>query len=146
MLRHDNAFEAEVVPTLAAFDAAIAAGAQPALPIFREPPSERPPTRAPHGLVASGAAKALAPSVFFQLALFHARQASFGERYARYNDFTEQQVDPPGNDLAVFHDPGSRRLKPAFSAYVDRLRDLQHLYVAMTRQATELLDELGRAK
>ncbi len=146
VIRHDNDFDAEVVPKLAAFDAALAASAQPALPIFRETNSERPPTRAWDGLVASGAAKALEPAVFFKLALFYTRQESFGERYIRYNNFTEQYVYPLGSNPSVFYDPVSRGLKPEFAAYVDRLRDLEHFNITITRQATELRDELGRAK
>lgn len=79
VIRHNAAFDAEVVPQLAAFDAAVAAGAEPPLPIFREKESERPPIRAWDGLVASGAAKALEPALFFKLALFYTRQESFGE-------------------------------------------------------------------
>ena len=137
---------ADVVPKLAAFDAAVAASAQPALPIYRERNSERPPTRAWDGLVASGAAKALEPTLFFKFALFYTRQESFGERYryVRYNDFTEQGVYALGSDPSVFYSPVSKRLKPEFAAYVDRLRDLEQFNVSITKQAMELRDELAR--
>ena len=146
VVHHNTDFDAEVVPKLAAFDAAVAAGTEPALPIFRETNSERPPTRAWDGLVASGAAGAIEPALFFELALFYAHQESFGERYVRYNNFTEQHVYPLGNNPAVFYDPVTRRLKPEFAAYVDRLRDLEQFNVKITQQAIELRDELGRAK
>ncbi|MEO9079633.1 MAG: hypothetical protein ABI268_10015 [Rhodanobacter sp.] len=146
VVRHNTDFDAEVVPKLAAFDAAVAAGGEPALPIFGEINSERPPTRAWDGLVAAGAAKALEPALFFELALFYTRQESFGERYIRYNKFTEQHVYPLGNRPSVFYDPVTRQLKPEFAAYVDRLRDLEHFNVSITRQAVKLRDELGRTK
>ena len=146
VIRHNTEFDAEVIPKLAAFDAAVAAGGQPALPVFRETNSERPPTRAWDGLVASGAAKALQPSLFFNLALFYTRQESFGERYIRYNDFTEQRVYALGRDPAVFYDPATKRLKPEFAAYVDRLRDLEQFNVTITGLAMELRDELARAR
>ena len=116
VIRHNTDFDADVVPELAVFDAAIAVGAEPPLPIFREVNSERPPTRAWDGLVASGAAKALEPALFFELALFCTRQESFGERYIRYNNFTEQHIYPLGNRPSVFCDPVTRRLKPEFAA------------------------------
>lgn len=146
VIRHNLEFDNEVVPKLAAFDAAIAAGDQPMLPIFREVNSERPPTRAWDGLIASGAARALEPHLFFNLALFYTRQESFGERYVRYNDFTEQRVYGAGHDASVFYDPATERLKLEFAAYVDRLRDLQVFNHAITRQAIELRDELAKKR
>ena len=144
LIQHNVEFDAEVAPKLAAFDAAIAAGGQPALPIFRESNSERPPTRAWDGMVASGAARALEPRLFFNLALFYTRQESLGERYVRYNNFTEQRVYGAGQDASVFYDPASKRLKPEFAAHVDRLRDLQVVNQVLTRQARELRDELAK--
>ena len=146
VIRHNTDFDAKVVPELAAFDVAVPAANEPALPIFRETNSERPPIRAWDGLVASGAARALEPALFFKLALFYTRQESFGERYIRYNNFTEQHVYPLGSKPSVFYDPVTRRLKPEFAAYVDRLRDLEQFNVTIARQAMELRDELGRAK
>ena len=116
VIRHNTGFDAEFVPKLAAFDIAVAAGSEPALPIFREPNSERPPTRIWDGLVASGAAKALEPALFFKFALFYTRQESFGECYIRYNNFTEQHVYPLGSNPSTFCGPVSKRLKPEFAS------------------------------
>lgn len=143
VIGHNAEFDAEVTAKLAAFDAAIAAGQQPELPIFREDNSERPPTRAWDGLIASGAARALAPELFFRFALFYTRQESVGERYIRYNDFTEQRVYPLGRDASAFYDTGSGQLKPEFAAHVDRLRDLQKVDHNITLEAVELRDELA---
>lgn len=124
-IRHNAAFDHDVTAQLATFDAAIAAGKEPALPFYRESHSERPPTRAWDGLIASGTAKAIPPALFFRMSLFYTRQDSFGERYVRYNDFTEQRVLAAGNDPSVFYDHTTHRLKPEFSAYVNRMRDLR---------------------
>jgi hypothetical protein len=62
----------------------------------------------------------------------------------RYNDFTEQRVFAVGHDAAAFYDPASKRLKPEFAAYVDRLRDLQQFNQALTQQAVTLRDKLGK--
>ena len=87
-----------VAGKLAAFDAPIARHEQPALPYFREANAERPPTRIWDGLVATGASRALAPQLLYKLALFYTRQESNGERYVRYNDFTESRVFAMGPD------------------------------------------------
>lgn len=122
--RHNRSFEQQVVPKLAAFDAALAAGGQPKLPIYREPGSERPPVRAWDGIVATGVSKALPPELFFDLSIFYTRQESVGERYIRYAEMTEQQILPLGPDQRGIYDPETGKLKPKYAAYVDRLRDL----------------------
>jgi hypothetical protein len=146
VIRHGSEFDRDVTRKLAAFDAAIAAGKQPDLPTYREQGSERPPTRVWDGIIATGAARSLDPALFFRLASFYNRQDSFGERYIRYNDFTEQRVFTAGHDTSSFYDPVSKRLKPEFAAYVDRLRDLETASQSMTSKAVELRDELAKVR
>ena len=146
VIRHNAEFEAEVAPKLVAFDAALAAGGQPAVLVNRERNSERPSTRAWDGLVASGAARALPPGLFFDFALFYTREESWGERYVRYNDFTEQRIYAAGNDPSIFYDPASKQLKPEFAAHVDRLRDLRAFSRVITAQAVALRDALSKVK
>lgn len=146
VIRHNDGFDREIGRKLAAFDAAIAAGGQPDLPTFRETGSERPPTRAWDGIIASGAVRSLDPNLFFRLARFYTRLDSFGEKYMRYNDFTEQRVFAAGHDATAFYDPVSGRLKPEFAAYVDRLRDLRTANQAITGEAIELRGELANAR
>lgn len=124
-IRHNQQFEASVDRKLADFDRALARGGHPKLPVYREPGSERPPTRVWDGIVSTGAAKALDPKLFFDLARYYTRLDSFGERYIRYNDFTEQRVFSLGADQASMYDAQTRKLKPEYAAYVDRLRDLE---------------------
>ncbi len=145
VIQHNAEFEQEVGAKLAAFDAAIARGERPALPIFRDTNSERPPVRAWDGIVATGAAKSLEPGLFFELALFYTRQESIGERYIRYNSFTETRVLTLGPDPAALYDLQTGRLKPEFAAHVDRLRDLQTVETQLTLQAVKLRNDLARA-
>ena len=125
LIRHNRTFERDVDARIATFDADLAGGRHPLLPIYREPGGERPPIRAWDGIVATGVSKALRPDLFFNLSLFYTRQESFGERYVRYAEMTEQEVLPLGPRQQGIYEP-SGALKPRFAAYVDRLRDLDH--------------------
>ena len=139
---HNRTFENQVGRQLADFDAAIARGEQPKLPVYREPGSERPPTRVWDGIVSTGAAKALDPDLFYQLAMLYTRLDSFGEKYIRYNDFTEQHVLPLGPAQAGVYDPATGRLKPEYAAYIDRLRDLEQMAKELDAKAAMLKTRL----
>ena len=138
IIQHNRQFEALVDKKLADFDAALAPGEHPKLPVYREPGSERPPTRIWDGVVSTGAAKALDPELFYALAILYTRLDSFGERYIRYNDFTEQRIFPLGPDETGTYDSRTGRLKPEFAAYVDRLRDLSNSAKELDKAATDL--------
>lgn len=141
VLRHNRKFDALVDDKLAAFDAALVRGERLPLPYYREDRSERPPVRAWDGIVATGASRALDPALLFKLAQFYTRQESAGERYIRYNDFTESRVFAMGADQNAAWD-GAGRLKPEFAAWIDRLRDLKELNGHLTKQSLELRAEL----
>jgi hypothetical protein len=79
--------------------------------------------------------------LFFLLALFYGRADSFGDRYARYNAFSEQRVLPYLDDERTFYDAAGK-LKPEYAAYVDRLRDLQGEDQSLVEQAGKLRDAL----
>lgn len=143
--RHTRMFAKETGSKIAAFDAALARGEQPKLPIYREHGGERPPTRAWDGIVATGVSKALPPELYYELSRFYSRQESFGERYVRYAQVTEQQILSLGPEQRGIYDPGSGELKPEYAAYVDRLRDLIDLAKLLDVQSRELrvkLEEL----
>ena len=145
-IEHNRVFEAQVDKQLGDFDAAIARGEQPRLPVYREPGSERPPTRVWDGVVSTGAAKALDPDLFYQLAILYTRLDSFGEKYIRYNDFTEQRVLPLGPAQDGIYDPATGRLKPEYATYVDRLRDLEGLAKELDAKAAMLKTRLDALK
>ncbi len=141
MVRHNKIFDLQTADKLMAFDAAIARGEQPELPIFRETNSERPPTRIWDSVVAVGAARSLPPDLLYRLGLFYTRQDSIGERYIRYNNFTESSIYTMGDDQSAAYDARGK-LKPEFAAHVDRLRDLQTLNSNSTKDAIKLSQEL----
>ena len=140
--RHNLLFEQETGTKIAAFDAALARGEQPKLPIYRELGGERPPSRAWDGIVATGVSKALAPELYFELSRFYTRQESFGERYVRYAAMTEQQILTLGPEQRGIYNPTSGALKPEYAAYVDRLRDLIAVAKVLDVQAGELTAKL----
>jgi hypothetical protein len=143
-VQHNRQFEAVIDKQLANFDAAIARGEHPKLPVYREPGSERPPTRIWDGVVSTGAAKALDPDLLYSLAILYTRLDSFGEKYIRYNDFTEQRVFPLGPDQPGVYDARSGRLKPEYAAYVDRLRDLDAFAKELDSKAAALKARLDK--
>lgn len=145
-VQHNRQFEKQVDKQLADFDSALARGEHPKLPVYREPGSERPPTRIWDGVVSTGAAKALDPDLFYALAILYTRLDSFGEKYIRYNEFTEQHVFTLGPDQAGIYDPTSGRLKPQFAAYVDRLRDLDEMAKELDGKAAALKLRLNRVQ
>ena len=140
--RHTRMFQQENGAKIDAFDAALARGEQPKLPIYREPGGERPPSRAWDGIVATGVSKALPPDLYYELSRFYTRQESFGERYVRYAQMTEQQIMTLGPDQRGIYDPASGALKPEYAAYVDRLRDLIELAKLLDVQSRELRTKL----
>ena len=97
-------------------------------------------------MVSTGAAKALDPDLFYQLAILYTRLDSFGEKYIRYNDFTEQRVLPLGPAQAGVYDPDTGRLKPEYATYVDRLRDLEGLAKELDAKAAMLKTRLDALK
>lgn len=116
---------------LAAFDGAVAAGKRPRIPIYRERGSERAPTRAWDGIVATGLPRSLPPTLFMGLSLFFTRQDSLSERYVRYITFAEAGIEPFQSDPRHFYDPATGELKPAYAGNVHQLRGI----IATTRLA-----------
>jgi hypothetical protein len=140
---HGADIDRHIAILLRNFDAATKQGKMPPLPVYRESAGERPPTRAWDGIVATGATRSLDPALFFRLARFYGRAESFGDRYLRYNNFTEERVLPYVGDQRTFYD-SSGHLKPEYAAYVDRLRDLGREDHAMVIEAAEIQKSLPR--
>jgi hypothetical protein len=140
---HGSVIDRQMGEMLRGFDLARAKGDEPPLPVYRETGGERPPTRAWDGIVATGAARSLDPELFFRLARFYSRADSMGDRYQRYNAFSEERVLPYVADTGKFYDPNGA-LKPEFAAYVDRLRDTQREERAINVEAAKLRDALPK--
>lgn len=140
---HGGDIDRQMSAMLRNFDAALAKGERPNLPVYRETGGERPPTSAWTGIVATGAARSLDPSLFFRLARFYNRADSIGDRYQRYNNFSEERVLPYVAEKDVFYNRNGKP-KPEFTAYVDRLRDLHKEERAIVVEAINLRDALSR--
>ncbi len=141
---HNRNVIAGAATNIVAFDAALARGERPKLPIYREVGGERPPVRAWDGIVATGVSKSLPPDVYFELMQFYNRLESAGERYIRYVQTTEQQIYPLGPEQHGIYDPASGKLKPQYAAYVDRLREQVVIHENLGRQAKQLKSKLQR--
>ena len=106
-------------------------------PYWRLDQLERPPTLAWDAMVATGIARSIKPELVFKLARFFSRGDGLGDRYQRYNAFTESQVLPHLNDTAYFYGPDGE-LRAEYAAHVDRLREILAVNDKLTREATEL--------
>lgn len=142
---HNLDIQSTINARVSAFEAALAKGERPAPPVYRESGGERPPTQAWDGIVVTGVARALEPNLYFRLNEYFNRVNSFGERYLRYNDFTEQRVLPyVGEDTSAFYTP-SGALRGEYRAYVDRLRDLSLHCEFVAENAAEVKADLQEA-
>lgn len=133
-----------ITASLKEYQRAIAAGQRPPPPTLVLPRLERAPTRAWEAMVETGVARSIEPQTMFRLALLFDRADSWGQKYQRYNMFTEQQVAPFRGDPAHFYGEDGR-LKPAFAAHVELLRDLLGLTDEMGED-TRAIRRLLRAR
>lgn len=139
---HGRGISREISDKLEVFDAAVARGEQPRLPVYREPGGEGPPTQIWDGLMSTGALKALKPDMVWRLAAFYNELNSVGDRYRRYNAVTESLVFGLDRDHAGAWEDG--RLKPEFRAYVAQLRELRLANDSVNRHAEVLRRRLER--
>jgi len=141
---HNHDIQQLIERDVAAFDAALARGERPAPPVYREQGAERPP-RAFDGIVATGVARSLSPDLYFTLVEYFNRVDSWGDRYARYVVFTEQNVLPNmnGDDTSAFYTPNGQ-LRSEYREYVNRLRDLGELSKLLADNAASVRTELGQ--
>ena len=128
---------------LADFERRTADGQRPRPPIIVFPGMERPPTRAWEALVETGVARTIEPHLMFRLAIHFDQADSFGDKYQRYNAFTEREILPFESSPAHFYGFGDR-LKPIYAEHIDRLRDLRDLNLQITAGAAAgIRRELG---
>lgn len=130
---------------LAEFERAIAAGERPVPPFLRFPRLDRPPTRAWDAIVSTGFARAVEPELVFRLAMHFSRADSFGDRYARYNRFTEDHILPNLGSPSAFYD-GSGKLARPYAQHLERLREIQALNDEMTTEAIAIRKALREGR
>ena len=127
------------------YSKAVSAGERPPPPYLRFPLLDRPPTRAWDAMVATGLARSIAPDLVFRLAMHFSRADSFGDRYARYNQFTEQQILPYLARPGHFYGPDGKLLRP-YQSHMERLREILALNDEMTNDAASMRSDLDKEK
>lgn len=127
---------------LADFERRTAKGERPRPPIIVFPGMERPPTRAWEALVETGVARTIEPQLMFRLAIHFDQADSFGDKYQRYNEFTEREILPFEASPGHFYGLGGR-LKPVYAEHIDRLRNLRDLNRKIATSAADIRRELG---
>lgn len=123
--------EKAINTSLAEYHKKIASGERPVPPTLVLPGLERAPTRAWEAMVETGVAKSIPPELMFRLALLFDRADSWGQKYERYNLFTEEQIGPFKGNPAHFYG-AQGRLKPAFAEHIEQLRNLLELSKEMS--------------
>lgn len=134
----------EIETLLTDFERRRAAGLRPPPPYWRLDQLERPPTLAWDAMVATGIARSIEPELVFRIARFFSRGDGLGDRYQRYNAFTESQILPFLRAPEHFYGPDGT-LSPHYAAHVDRLRELLSVNDKVTREAAELRPKLRSA-
>ena len=92
--KHEHEVGSGLDAELARFDSDRKRGLRPVPPVYRETMAERPPTLVWGALVETGGARLLPPDLLFDFARFFNRMDSLGERYIRYNQFSEERFLP----------------------------------------------------
>ena len=114
-----------------------AAGERPPPPVFHFDALERPPTRAWDAIVATGIARTIEPKLVFKLARYFSLGEGWGDRYQRYNQFSEQRMLPYMSTPSRFYGPDGK-LAPAYAGHIEQLRELLKVNDQMGRGASQL--------
>jgi hypothetical protein len=144
---HGESISRDIQQAVAEFDSSRAAGERPAPPVYQEVQpgrfeAERPPSSLWSAIVATGVANRLSADRLLRLTLFFDRADSFGERYLRYNRFSEERILPYLDRPERFYGPDGR-LDPEVAAHVAQMRAIGGSARAMSSQARELSREIA---
>jgi hypothetical protein len=136
--KHEQTVGKGLDAELARFDAQRKQGLRPVPPVYRESMAERPPTLVWGALVETGGARLLPPDLLFDFARFFNRMDSLGERYIRYNQFSEERFLPlAGRGSDIFYEAGGA-LKPEYREHVARLREIRGMQRQMVVDGARL--------
>ncbi|MGZ8997623.1 MAG: hypothetical protein ACXW2T_02090 [Allosphingosinicella sp.] len=136
--KHEQTVGKGLDSELERFDAQRRQGLRPVPPVYRETMAERPPTLVWGALVETGGARLLPPDLLFDFARFFNRMDSLGERYIRYNQFSEERFLPVADKgEGVFYDAGGT-LRPEYREHIARLRELRDMQKQMVADGTTL--------
>ncbi|HEY5722265.1 MAG TPA: hypothetical protein VIT45_08070 [Allosphingosinicella sp.] len=141
--KHEQDVGSGLDAKLARFDSERKRGLRPVPPLYREEMAERPPTLVWGALIESGGARMLPPDLLFDFARFFNQMDSFGERYIRYNQFSEERFLPviEQGEPAFYRPDGS--LKPEFREHLERLRELRAMEKALLAEGAQLRSALA---
>lgn len=131
----------EMANQLAAWDRAIARGAQPIPPTFRLRSAERPPTGVWDAAVSTDSIELIEPGLFFELARFYNRAKSVGDLYQRYAISAQTDIWPQldkGSEAFWIDD----ELRPDIAAVIQRLRDFRERQSELGKEAFTLRAKL----
>jgi hypothetical protein len=118
-------------------------GGMPAPAYFREPLAERPPTAAWDAVRSSGGLELIDANLFFRLAIYYNRIQSLGERYQRYNAFTEQELLPKlHGPVSLFYDRQSGKVRGEFLEHMERLEELAETLQSVVTEADSLRSQV----
>jgi hypothetical protein len=131
----------EITGKLEDFERRIKAGEKPPPPYLHFRDLERPPTLAWDAMVATGIATAIEPELVFEIARFFSRGDNWGDRYARYNAFTETEILPYLSAPGRFYGPDGK-LAPVYAVHVESLRELLSVNDKMQSEAREMRERL----
>jgi hypothetical protein len=135
---HERTVGGALDAMLARYDSERKSGLRPLPPLYRESNAERPPVLVWEALVETGGARLLPPELLFDFARFFNRMDSLGERYIRYNQFSEERVLPFVElGAAYFYRPDGA-LKPEFREHIERLREMRQMEKAMVAEGAQL--------
>lgn len=126
------------------YDEARKRGLRPLPPLYREDMAERPPTLVWEALVETGGARLLPPELLFDFARFFNRMDSLGERYIRYNQFSEERVLPFAHEGPAIFYGADGALKPEYREHIERLRELRQMEKAMVVEGAGLRAAMAR--
>ena len=136
--KHEHSVGRGLDAELARFDAQRKKGLRPMPPVYRESMAERPPTLVWNALIETGGARLLPPDLLFDFARFFNRMDSLGERYIRYNQFSEERFLPlAGRGPAVFYEANGA-LRPEYFQHVERLREIRGMQKQMVADSASL--------
>jgi hypothetical protein len=119
------------------FEAQRSAGGLVVPPFYREPNAERPPSAVWDASLMSGATLYVKPELFFELARLYNHIRSIGDRYQRYNTFTEGRVLPNLQTPRAYYDARDSLLGE-YSGHVQRLGEIRDELVVATQTATRV--------
>lgn len=120
----ENSFNTAIKQGLQQWEEDFEAGKLPPPYYFRVPGSDTAPVHTWDTLLSMNLGELLHPDLVFDLSFFFSERYGVGQKYIRYVEFVEENILPNlDEDSAVFYVADGSRLKPEFSANMDRLRD-----------------------